>query len=548
MANVTFSIGSTFSGEGFKQLQAAMQSTSKNVKQAAQVTTQMVSTLGMMDQAFSQTANAIGGMMSAISSGNPFLIAMQAAMTGITLYQKHMQNEADKLKDRMDELAASVKAAHDRLVQSVNAETIDNYAKLIQECQTLTSEFDRMTKQAEDFVDSVNKIDATRDIGKNLDYKIARIQAENSGASSSTLAKMDLEQTVKEGEQKVKYATEKVEKAINEKYKNQQKQVVIGEEILRREAHQEELQKKLDNQGSLATEIAKQTTETMKKNRAEIAKLYKQREEYREKEAQLNSEILLAEKEKLNVEKQAKLDRLTAEGKLKDAYDQEAREQQAKDKKEEEEKAKEEEKKSQAKQAKEQAKARALAELEEQQRRIEEQRQRDELRKEANIKATQQILGGNGGGSDGSYRDENGVLHLTSSGRNNNLWGSANVGALGDLKAALTNYANQGIKGSSGTMNKQMSNWINSKQFEAQYRPQGMSNKDWNTYKKEMARAGRDLAHSGKYNDLSREAGGGGGSGGSAEQQAVQVSSPELSKIAEKIETIEQKLNDLGLQ
>ena len=152
--------------------------------------------------------------------------------------------------------------------------------------------------------------------------------------------------------------------------------------------------------------------------------------------------------------------------------------------------------------------------------RIEEQRQRDELRKEANIKATQQIIAG-GGGSDGSYRDANGILHLTSSGRNNNLWGSATVGALGDLKAALANYANQGIKGSSGTMNKQMSNWINSKQFEAQYRPQGMSNKDWNTYKKEMARAGRDLAHSGKYNDLSREAGGGGGSGGSAEQQAV---------------------------
>ena len=54
--------------------------------------------------------------MSAISSGNPFLIAMQAAMTGITLYQKHMQGEADRLKERMDELAESVKVAHDRLV------------------------------------------------------------------------------------------------------------------------------------------------------------------------------------------------------------------------------------------------------------------------------------------------------------------------------------------------------------------------------------------------------------------------------------------------
>lgn len=104
-----------------------------------------------------------------------------------------------------------------------------------------------MTKQSEDFVASVNKLDAARDIGKNLDYKIARIQAENSGASSSTLAKMDLEQAVKEGEQKVKYATEKVEKAINEKYENQQKQNVIGEEISKLEAHQSELQKKLEN-------------------------------------------------------------------------------------------------------------------------------------------------------------------------------------------------------------------------------------------------------------------------------------------------------------
>ena len=54
--------------------------------------------------------------MSAISSGNPYLISMQATMSSITLYQKHMQEEADKLKERMDELAESVKVAHDRLV------------------------------------------------------------------------------------------------------------------------------------------------------------------------------------------------------------------------------------------------------------------------------------------------------------------------------------------------------------------------------------------------------------------------------------------------
>ena len=127
-------------------------------------------------------------MMSAISSGNPFLIAMQAAMTGITLYQKHMQDEADELKERMDSLAESVKVAHDKLVESVNNETVENYQRLISECENLTAEFDSMTKRAEDFVDIVNKIDAARDIGKNIEFQIKRAQAESEGASKVELA------------------------------------------------------------------------------------------------------------------------------------------------------------------------------------------------------------------------------------------------------------------------------------------------------------------------------------------------------------------------
>ena len=38
MASINFSIGSTFSGEGFKQLQSAMSNSAKNIKQTAQVT------------------------------------------------------------------------------------------------------------------------------------------------------------------------------------------------------------------------------------------------------------------------------------------------------------------------------------------------------------------------------------------------------------------------------------------------------------------------------------------------------------------------------
>ena len=126
MASINFSIGSTFSGEGFKQLQTAMGNTSKNLKQAAQVTTQMVSALGMMNSKFSQAANAIGGMMQAIASGNPYLIAFQAVLTGIALFQDLMGKKAAKLEEGMKAVAEEARIAHEKLVESVNAETIDN--------------------------------------------------------------------------------------------------------------------------------------------------------------------------------------------------------------------------------------------------------------------------------------------------------------------------------------------------------------------------------------------------------------------------------------
>ena len=183
-----------------------------------------------------------------------------------------------------------------------------------------------MTKQSEDFVASVNKLDATRDIGKNLDYQIKRIQAENSGASKSTLAKMDLEQTRTEGEQKIKYATEKVEGVIEKRTTIQQKQVIIDEQISRLTNHQSELKKQLNDFGSIDADIAKTTTEKLKENKREIEKLVEQREDYRVEEEKISREILQAKEELLNVEKQAKLDRITAEGRLTDAYDEEARE------------------------------------------------------------------------------------------------------------------------------------------------------------------------------------------------------------------------------
>ena len=86
-----------------------------------------------------------------------------------------------------------------------------------------------MTKQAEAFVNIVNKIDAARDEGKNIEYQIRRAQAESEGASKVDLAKMDLEQTKKEGDQKIKRATENLEKAITKRENIQNEQNLIEE-------------------------------------------------------------------------------------------------------------------------------------------------------------------------------------------------------------------------------------------------------------------------------------------------------------------------------
>lgn len=561
MASINFSIGSTFSGEGFKQLQTAMGNTSKNVKQAAEVTNQMVSTLGMMNSKFSQAANAISGMMSAIATGNPLLIAMQAVMTGIALYQDHMQKKANALKERMDALAESVRKAHQKLVESVNAETIDRYEKLIQECKTLSSEFDKMTKQSQNFIDSMNKLDVARDIGGNLDYQIQRAIAEGEGASKVKLAQMDRDQIKKEGEQKVKQATQKIESIEYLKSRVDLERSNLIKEIERFKKLYNENQEKLDKYGNSSEEIVKKTSEVMNKILEDMKERQIKLKELREKEDQLDSEILLAKQERINVEKAATLANKKADNAVKDAENEEAKtkeEAKAKAKAEAEAKAKAEEKAqeeeykklTQQERAKAQAESQKKAELEEQQRRIEEQRQRDEMRKVAEYNATQQIIQGAGGsGDDGSYVDENGGLHLTSDGRNKGLWQASTFGPLKDIKDGLLNFAKKGIKGANSDVSKWINDTIDSAEFEKKHRPQDISDKEWKNMKKKLKRQGRNQAHSGPYNDLAREAAqGGGGSGGGDEEQTIKIKAPELETIADKIKIIEQKLNNLGLK
>ena len=64
-----------------------------------------------------------------------------------------------------------------------------------------------------------------------------------------------------------------------------------------------------------------------------------------------------------------------------------------------------------------------------------------------------------------------------------------------------------------------------------------------------MKKGGRNLAHSGEFNDISREAAqGGGGYGGDDKNQALEITSPQLNDLNTKLNDIIKKLNNLGLK
>ena len=95
-----------------------------------------------------------------------------------------------------------------------------------------------------------------------------------------------------------------------------------------------------------------------------------------------------------------------------------------------------------------------------------------------------------------------------------------------------------------------MQNYINSAEFEGKYRKANMTDKAWNEFKKNTAKGGRNMAHSGEYNQIAREAAqGGGGYGKDEKQQGVQIYSKDLEDLKNAFDEFKKDMmSKLGLQ
>ena len=77
-----------------------------------------------------------------------------------------------------------------------------------------------------------------------------------------------------------------------------------------------------------------------------------------------------------------------------------------------------------------------------------------------------------------------------------------------------------------------------------------MTDKAWNEFKKKMTKGGRNMAHSGEYNQIAREAAqGGGGYGKDEKQQGVQIYSKDLEELKNQFNEFKNDMmNKLGLK
>lgn len=83
-------------------------------------------------------------MITAISSGNPYIIAFQVAMTGIAAVQKIMTERAEKLNEQMKEMTEHVNALMEKSRQGFMAEVNDSMEKCLDTGKNLIKEFDAL--------------------------------------------------------------------------------------------------------------------------------------------------------------------------------------------------------------------------------------------------------------------------------------------------------------------------------------------------------------------------------------------------------------------
>ena len=165
---ISFEIGSTFSGEGFRQAQASVGNMNNNIKSAASTASQLSSAFGGLDASAAKSMRAITGMINSLVTLNATAIITQAAMIAISVYVEKCNKEMEALKERSEALKASVDKAFDRAVAGQIKNVHD-------EIKSISGEFDRITAQATAFAAALSGLKGSVATGGIINLEIEKV-------------------------------------------------------------------------------------------------------------------------------------------------------------------------------------------------------------------------------------------------------------------------------------------------------------------------------------------------------------------------------------
>lgn len=165
-----FTIGSAFSGEGFKAAQQSVQSMNGSIKKGAATAAQMSAALGGLDASASKAMGAMTGMIGALVSMNATVIITQAAMLALNAYISKMNEEMEELTKRTEKL----KAATDKAFSAALTESVANTRK---EVASISSDFERITKQANAFTAALEGLRGSVATGGIVNLEVEKVNA-----------------------------------------------------------------------------------------------------------------------------------------------------------------------------------------------------------------------------------------------------------------------------------------------------------------------------------------------------------------------------------
>lgn len=303
MANVNFTIGTVFNGEGFKKCQKGIMTLNNHVKSAAGLTAQMAGAMAGMNSRAAQAAQSISGLLAAFASGNPIMVGVQVGMIGIAKVVQDLENAEKSAKEEADKLNEALKRLNETQNKVASAKLNEYVSAIKNEATRLSKEFESIVKHANNFTSVLNKVQTSQDKGKILEMEIAKYNDMNNGNT--------IDKGVKEAQWNLKIQLEKNAQALeaHEKAittaKNNLEENTAREKIVRERValiNDTIYELKLQEKSLSGNELEKKKELQSKIQELENEKITLSEEftELQSKESVLKQEIILAETERKN--------------------------------------------------------------------------------------------------------------------------------------------------------------------------------------------------------------------------------------------------------